>query len=104
MVTLISGRFCFTIALQNCGWGWKPGGEDGQADGLAAEEVAVGLAVELEVADVLALEESANDLLGDVCGVDGKDTEGEEELEEHLGELIIWSSSSSPDSSSSGVS
>ena len=61
--------------------------------------------MEHEVADGLALEEEGADGLAvDVLlGVEGGETEGEETVE-HLGELVIWSSSSSPDSSSSGVS
>ena len=67
--------------MQNCGWGWKPGGEE-QADGLVAEEGADGLAVELEGADVLAgVEEGPDGLAGVVLlGVDECDTEGDEEL------------------------
>ena len=69
--------------MQNCGRYGKPGGEDGQADGLAAGEdgQADGLAAE-EVASVLAVEEGAVVLAGVVfLGVDVGDADGVEEEE-----------------------
>ena len=91
-VTFISGRFCFAIALQNCGWGWKPGGDDGQADGLAADEGADVLAVEVMGADVLAVEEvGAVGLAGVVLlGVDVGEDDDEEPGE--LNKFVLLSS------------
>ena len=89
MVTFISGHLCLTRVDWNWGVGWKPGGEDGQAGGLAAEEDA----------DVLALvEEGAVGLAGVILlGVDGGEAEGEEEME-HPGEKVRFVSLSSSDS------